>query len=228
MLCCINWLHLMALRIAKQLPPGWLLITPGSHMAFLSSFTHGWPQMTLARLLTPSMHYTLVWGDFYQIWRPQGISWGIWTLVDPGWPMHDLWPQQCTMLWSWILPTKFGGHRALLSKLTPDWPQLTLSWPLTPAMHYTLVRDSSHQIWWPQGISKQFDPWLTLDDPCMIFGPQRCITLWSGVLPIKFGGHRALLSRLTPTWPQLTPSWPLTLALHYALVRDSSHQIWWP
>ena len=24
-----------------------------------------------------------------------------------------------------------------------------IAWPLTPAMHYTLVRGSSHQIWWP-------------------------------------------------------------------------------
>ena len=26
-------------------------------------------------------------------------------------------------------------------------------------------------IWWPQGISKEFDLWLTLADPCMTFDP---------------------------------------------------------
>ena len=72
-----------------------------------------------------------------------------WPLLDPSWPLHDLWPQQCSTLWSGVLPTKFGDHRALLSKLTPTWPQLTPTCPLTPAMHYSLVRDSSHQIWWP-------------------------------------------------------------------------------
>ena len=56
------------------LPSGWPLITPGNHMAFLSNFTCGWPQMALARPLTPSMHYTLVWGSFYQFWQTQDNS----------------------------------------------------------------------------------------------------------------------------------------------------------
>ena len=135
------------------------------------------------------------------------------------------------MLWSWVLPAKFGGHRAFVIKLTPTWPQLTPSWPLTPAMHYALVRGSSHQVWWPQGIANQIDPYLIPVDPYMTFDPsialcsgqdpcpEHCIMLWTGVLPTKFGGHRALLSKLTPTWPQLTPTWPLTLASDYDLVR---------
>ena len=157
------------------------------------------------------MHYTLVWGPFYQIWWPQGISkecdlwlipadpymtfdpsnelhfdqgffqlnlvavkhfWAIWPLVDPGWPLHDHWPQQFIMLWSGVLPNKFGGHRTLLSK----WPLLDSSWPL-------------HDLW-----------------------PKQCITLWSGILSTKFGGHRAFLSNLTPCWPHMTPAWPLTPA----------------
>ena len=112
----------------------------------------------------------------------------IWPLVDPGWLLHDLWPQQCITLLSGVLSIKFGGHRALLSKLSPTWPQLASIWPSTPAM----------------------------------------IKLWSGILTIKFGGHRALLSKLTPIWPQLASLWPSTPAMHYALVRDSYHQIWWP
>ena len=128
------------------------LVKDSSHQiwqpyAFLSYFTSGWPQLTLARSLTPSMRYTLVWGPFHQYSVATGHSYGIWPLVDLGWPVHVLWPQQCITLWSWVLPTKFGGHRALLSQLTPTWPQLTPSWPLTPAMHFALVSDSSHQIW---------------------------------------------------------------------------------
>ena len=61
----------------------------------------------------------------------------IWPVVDPSWPLHDLWPQQCITLWSRVLPTKFGGLRAFLSNLTSGWPCLTPAWPLTPAMHYT-------------------------------------------------------------------------------------------
>ena len=60
-----------------------------------------------------------------------GHCWANWPLLDPSWPLHDLWPQQCTKLWSGVLPTKFGGHGALLSKLTPAWPQLTPTWLLT-------------------------------------------------------------------------------------------------
>ena len=67
-------------------------------------------------------------------------------------------------------------------------------------------------------------PWLTLAWPLI----QQWVTLWSRVLPTKFCGHMAFLSNLTSGWPWLTPAWPLTPAMHYALVRHSSHQIWWP
>ena len=46
-----------------------------------------------------------------------GHSWTIWPLVDPGWPLHDLRPQQCITLWSGVLPTKFGNHRAFLRQI---------------------------------------------------------------------------------------------------------------
>ena len=92
----LHWLHLMALRISKQLPSGWPLINPSSHMAFLSNFTSSWPQQTPARPMIPSMHCTLVWGP----WVAIGHFWGMWPLVDPSWPLHDLWPQQCITLWS--------------------------------------------------------------------------------------------------------------------------------
>ena len=48
---------------------------------------------------------------------------------------------------------------------------------------------------------KQFDVWLT---PHGLW-PQQCINFWSGVLPTKFGSHRAFLSNLTP----VDASWPL-------------------
>ena len=150
----------------------------------------------------------------------------IWPLVDPEWPLHDLWPQQFIMLGSGVLPIKFGGHRALLSELTPNWPQLTPIWPLTPSnvlcsgqgfFLANLVAIGHCLANWPL-----FDPSWPLHD----LWPQQCVTLWSDILTTKFGGHRAFLSNLTPGWPQVTPAWPLTPAMHYALVRGSSHQIW--
>ena len=153
------WLHLVALRISKQLPSCWPLIT------------RAWP-------LTPAMCYTLVRGSCYQIWWPLGIynqfdlsltladpymtfdpsnafysgqgfflpnlvaighlhepSNALWsgvpctkfgshreclcnlTSVDPGWPLHDLWPQQCIILWSGIRSTRCVSHRAFLGNL---------------------------------------------------------------------------------------------------------------
>ena len=62
--------------------------------------------------------------------------------------MTSVWPltQHCLLLWSGVLPTKFGGHRAFLINLISSWPRMTPAWPLTPAMHYALVRDSSDQM----------------------------------------------------------------------------------
>ena len=60
-------------------------------------------------------------------------------------------------------------HRTLLSNLTPGGPLMTPAWSLTPAMHYTLVRGSSHQIWWPYGIAEQIDPYLIPTDHYMTF-----------------------------------------------------------
>ena len=91
-----HWLHLMALGISKQLPSGWPLITPGSHIAFLildpinalhsglgsflpifgghraflRNLTSGWPWLTRAWPLTPAMHDALVMGSSHQIWWP--------------------------------------------------------------------------------------------------------------------------------------------------------------
>ena len=73
--------------------------------------------------------------------------------------------------------------QALLSKPTPTWPQLIPTWPLIPAMHYGLVRDSSHQIWWPYGISKQVDLWVTLADPYMTFDPSNALCSGQGFFP---------------------------------------------
>ena len=155
--------------------------------------------------LTPVISYTLIRISSYQVWRPYGIC-KQFDLFDPSWPVHDLWPQQRIKLWSGVLPTRFGGHGSFLSKLTLVYPQLTPAWPVTPAMLYTLVRASSkfssHMAFvsnftfgWPQ---------LTPTRPLTT----SCITLWSGILCTKLGGHRAFFYRfdlwLTPADPCMT------------------------
>ena len=130
----------------------------------------------------------------------------IWPLVDPRWPLHDFWPQQCTTLWSEVLFTKFGSHRAFLRQIDP-WMTFDLWWGRFESMPTNLVGPSPTPM-----------PTLPING------------LHSGLgsfVPI-FGGHRAFLRNLTSGWPWLTRVWPLTSAMHYALVMGSSHQIWWP
>ena len=104
-------------------------------------------------------------------------------LVDPGWPLHDFWPQQWVTHWPGVLPTKFGGHRAFLSNLTSARPWLTPAWPLTPAMSYALIRGSSYQIWQPFSISRQVCLRLTPADPCMTFDPSNALYFGQGFFP---------------------------------------------
>ena len=165
--------------------------TSDSHMVFLSNLTSGLPRLTPSRPLTPSMHYTLACFLFpCQIWWPQGIL----RYLTSGWPLHDLWPQQWVTLWSGVLPTKLGGNTAFLMHLTSGWPRLTSAWPLTPTMHYTLVRVLHIKFGDHRALLSKLINWSLLDPSWPLHGlrPQQCITLWSGVFPTKFGGHRAL------------------------------------
>ena len=85
-----------------------------------------------------------------------GHCYANWPLFDPSWPLHDLWPQQCIMLWSGIL----GGHRAFPSNLTSGWPLHDL-WPqqcTTLWLGVLLTKFGSHRVF-----LKQIDPWMTFD-----------------------------------------------------------------
>ena len=78
----------------------------------------------------------------------------LWS-VDTSWPLSDCWPQQFTTLWSEVLPTNFGNHRAfqrrvdlwitfdhwwghfknMLTNLSRPLPTCQL-WPLYVETHY--------------------------------------------------------------------------------------------
>ena len=114
----------------------------GGYRAFLSNFTFRWLWMIPAWPLTSSMCYILVMGSSDQIWRPYAclsILTSCWSRMTPD-------PALCYILVR-VLSIKFDCHRAFLGYPTSGWPWLTPAWPLTPTMHYTLVRGSSSQIW---------------------------------------------------------------------------------
>ena len=152
----------MALRISKQLPSGWPLITPA------------WP-------LNPAMRYTIVRGSCNQIWQPSGISqqFDLWlTPADPCMtfdPSNELHFDQGYFLPNLVAIWHF---KSIWHLVDPGWR--TPAWHLTPSMHYTLVRGSSHQICWQKGIAKQIDPYLTPADPYMAFDPSNALGLRYG------------------------------------------------
>ena len=47
--------------------------------------------------------------------------------------------------------------------LTSGWSQMTPAWPLTPVVHYALVRGSSNQIGSHRVFLRQVDLWMTID-----------------------------------------------------------------
>lgn len=53
--------------------------------------------------------------------------------------MHDLWPQQCVILWWLVHFNQFSSHGTFLNKSTLYWSRLTSAWPLTPGMFKPLV-----------------------------------------------------------------------------------------
>ena len=78
------------------------------------------------------MHYTL-WS---RVLVTLGHVKANFPLADPSWPCMIFNPVNA-LLRPRVLSTKFGSHRAFLSNLTPNWPRLTPTWPLTQGMHYT-------------------------------------------------------------------------------------------
>ena len=181
-----------------------------------------------------------------------GHSRAIWPLADPSWPLHDLWSHQCTTLWSGVLPTKFGYPWAFLINLTPGWPQLTPTWSLTPAIHYTLITVLPTKFGGCRAFLMQFDLWVTFDlwlgcfkkltmnlkGPCPTTLYQvsaQCIIFLPNWVVIR---HSCMIKSLAdlhmPFDPfnslqfERIPAWTFTPLIHYTLAKGSSCQIWWP
>ena len=85
----------------------------GGHRTFLTKLTFGWPQLIPEWLSTPNNALYSDQGFFQPHLEAIGLCWAILPLIDP----DDLRPQQCIMLWSWVLHTKFGGCRAFLRRI---------------------------------------------------------------------------------------------------------------
>ena len=153
----------------------------------------------------PSMHYTLVWGSFCQIWWPQAKEFDLWlTLADPYMTSDPAMSYTLIKGSSYQIWWPYSISKQFDPWLTLDDPCLTFD--PSNALH------SGQRFFPPNLVSighcKANWPLLDPSWPLHDLRPQQCSTFWSGVLSTKFGGHRALLSKLTPSWPQLTPTWP--------------------
>ena len=60
------------------------------------------------------------------------------TPVDSDWPLYDLQPQHSTSIWSGILHTKFGSHRALLNNALPLFSPIEYCTMFDPSIYITL------------------------------------------------------------------------------------------
>ena len=104
----------------------------------------------------------------------------------------------------------YSSQGFFLTNMVANWPQTDPCMTFDPsnALHFGQV------FFWPNlvpighfwTIWPLVDPRWHLDD----LWPQQWVTLWSRVVPTKFGGHRIFLSNLTSGWPQMTSAWPLT------------------
>ena len=78
------------------------------------------------------------------------------------------------------------------------------------------VRGSCYQIWWPMVFPSNLTSgwsWLNLCD----LWSQQCNKFWTGVLPTKFGSHRAFPNNLTSGWPSPAASSVNLVLFHYSL-----------
>ena len=148
------------------------------------------------------MHYTLVRGSSHQIWQPWAFLRQIdpWMTFDPRWGPFENMPTNLVGPSPTPMPS-FSSIRRSMAKCIAghtyththththrvwyfnNYFWLTPAWPLTLSMHYTLVWGPFYQIWWPQGISKEFDLCLTLADPCMTFDPVNALRSGQGFIP---------------------------------------------
>ena len=79
----------------------------------------------------------------------------------------------------------------------------------------------SSQICPQYAISEQIALWLTPADP---FWPQQCITLWSGIILTKFGGHMTFPSIEIKLW--LTPVDPYMTFDHHNALHTGQIFLW--
>ena len=75
----------------------------------------GWPQFNPCMTFEPINALPFGQGFFLPNLVAVGHSGAIWPLVDPGWPLHDIWPHHCTTLWSRVAMGHFQGN------LTSGW-----------------------------------------------------------------------------------------------------------
>ena len=89
------------------------------------------PWLTSADLcMTFNLSNALCFGQGYFLPNLAAIghSLAIWPLIDPGWPLHDLRPQQCTTLPQWFFQPNLvpiAHSWAIWHLVDPVWPCMT-------------------------------------------------------------------------------------------------------
>ena len=141
----------------------------------------------------------------------------------PGWPLCDLWPQQCTTLWSGVLLTKCRDHRTFLRQF--DLWMTHLWWgcsenmllPSFSSMCQSVTKRIAGQT---NKLTKLFlSYWSTPVDPYVTFNSGIALHFSQGFFPSNLVAMGYYLSNLTSGWPLTfgrvtSKSWPWTLEAH--------------
>ena len=123
-------------------------------------------------------------------------------LVDPSWPHMTFSTSNVLRFGRRFFLHQLVAIMAFLSNLIPGWSRLTPAWPLTQTMHCTSVKGSFFHFL-PSNF-QNFDPSLKRVNPMRPLTPAMHYTPVLGVLPTKFGIHKAILPLGDPWPPDIT------------------------
>ena len=163
-------------------------------------------------------------------------------LVDPGWPLHGLRPQECVAFWSLrFFPQIWWPYMAFLKQfnLQSKWT-LTFGW-FTSVVH---LKKLTINIRGPFLVSRLSIPYQP--KKFQLYASKHCEThslhwltdwltkliyIYWAAMDIKSSipmGIVSFIRNLTSGWSQMTLAVSLTPTMFYTQFRGSSYQIWWP
>ena len=173
-------------------------------MAYLSSLTSGWPWLTHCMIFNPNNGLHTSTGLLAPLLVVPGHVLANWTLVDPGWSLHAVWPHNCVARQRFFFPYLFakeyfegnftsGCPLNLGGVPLKSWPQASLAHSLLP------YQDAARYV------KRRWNAWTdTLTESVFIERPQ---PVYAGGLSITQDLSLCLFACLYPLALGLITAW---------------------